>query len=55
VITTVKKKYQLAVDTEKARSSWLEILLDAITKLQTEQAKRLSGIVNGTIAPFLMA
>ena len=31
-ITTVKKKYLLAVDTDKVRSMWLEALLDAITQ-----------------------
>ena len=44
-ITTAKKKYQLAVETDKIRSMWLEALLDAITQWHTADAlgKQVTG------------
>jgi hypothetical protein len=35
VITTLKRKYQMAVETDKIRSMWMETLLDAIAQWQT--------------------
>lgn len=37
-ITTVKKKYQMAVESDKIRSMWLEALLDAVTQWHTAEA-----------------